>query len=145
MFFKVSLFYLRKGTHSVVGTGALVRSILMVDDGSLTTSWLIEILQRERYDIEPAYDEKEAVRLYSEHRHDLTIADVRIPETLEMLTDFNEVNPEALILLMVADELVQPDSVLNVTNMFGPVRILRKPFSLETFLRTVEEQLSRFR
>jgi DNA-binding NtrC family response regulator len=123
----------------------MVRSILMVDDGSLTTSWLIEILQRERYDVEAAYDEKEAVRLYSEHRHDLIVADVRIPETLEMLADFNEIDPEALILVIVADELVQPDSVLNVTTMFGPVRVLRKPFSLETFLRTVEEQISRSR
>jgi len=123
----------------------MVRSILMVDDGSLTTSWLIEILQRERYDVEAAYDEKEAVRLYSEHRHDLIVADVRIPETLEMLADFNEIDPEALILVIVADELVQPDSVLNVTTTFGPVRVLRKPFSLETFLRTVEEQISRSR
>lgn len=120
-----------------------MRSVLMVDDGSLTTSWLIEILQRERYDVEAAYDEKEAVRLYSEHRHDLVIADVRLPETLEMLADLNEVDPEALVLVLVEDEMVQPDSVLNVTNIFGPVRVLRKPFSLETFLRNVEEQLAR--
>ena len=120
-----------------------MRSILMVDDGTLTTSWLIEILQRERYDVEAAYDEREAVRLYVEHRHDLVVVDVRIPDTLEMLTELNEVDPEARILVIVADEMIQPDSVLNITTMFGPVRVLRKPFSLETFLRTVEEQLCR--
>lgn len=120
-----------------------MRSILMVDDGSLTTSWLIEILQRERYDVEVAFDEREAVRLYGEHRHDLVIADVRIPETLEMLTDLNELDPEALILVMVAEEMIQPDSVLNVATLFGPVRVIRKPFSLESFLRAVEEQLSK--
>jgi len=120
-----------------------MRSVLIVDDGSLTTSWLIEILQRERYDVEAAYDEKEAVRLYSEHRHDLVIADVRLPETLEMLASLNDVDPEALILVLVEDEMIQPDSVLNVTTTFGPVRVLRKPFSLETFLRNVEEQIAR--
>lgn len=120
-----------------------MRSILTIDDGSLTTSWLIEILQREGYDVETAYDEKEAVRLYSEHRHDLIITEIRIPETLELLVNLGQTDPECFVLAIVADELVQPDSILNITDTFGPVRILRKPFSLATFLRTVEEQLSR--
>lgn len=114
----------------------------MVDDGALITSWLTEILRREGYDVEIARDEKQALRLFRHHLHQLIITDLRMPDGVEMMAELLHRSPFAQILAIVGGELVQPDSVLNTASIFGSVRVLRKPFSLGTFLKTVEEQLA---
>jgi CheY-like chemotaxis protein len=114
----------------------------MVDDGALITSWLTEILRREHYDVEIARDEKQALRMYKSHLHQLIITDLKMPEGIEMMAELLHRSPFAQILAIVGGELVQPDSVLNTASIFGSVRILRKPFSLATFLKTVQEQLA---
>ena len=117
-------------------------NILVVDDGALITSWLTEILRREGYDVEIARDEKQALRMYKSHLHQLIITDLRLPDGVEMMAELLHHSPFAQILAIVGGELVQPDSVLNTASIFGSVRILRKPFSLATFLKTVQEQLA---
>ena len=110
-------------------------NILMIDDGALVTSWLGEILRREQHAVE-------TLELYNEHLHDLIVADVRVPEGLEMFGEVLRRTPHARILAIVGNELVQPDSIVNMSNTFGFVRVLRKPFSIEMFLKTVTAQLS---
>lgn len=117
-------------------------NILMVDDGALITTWLTEVLRREGYDVEVARDEKQAIRLYRSHLHQLIVTDLRLPEGIEMMAELLHRSPFAQILAIVGGELLQADSLLNTASIFGSVRILRKPFSLETFLRTVQEQLA---
>ena len=114
----------------------------MVDDGALITNWLTEILRREGYDVEIARDEKQAVRIYRAHLHQLIVTDLRLPDGIEMMAELLHRSPFAQILAIVGGELVQPESVLHTASIFGSVRILRKPFSLSTFLRTVQEQLA---
>jgi CheY-like chemotaxis protein len=117
-------------------------NILMIDDGALVTSWLSEILRREQHAVETATDERDALELYNEHLHDLIVADVRAPEGLEMFGEVLRRTPRARILAIVGGELIQPDSIVKMSNTFGFVRVLRKPFSIETFLKTVTAQLS---
>jgi CheY-like chemotaxis protein len=117
-------------------------NILMIDDGALVTSWLGEILRREQHAVETATDERDALELYNEHLHDLIVADVRVPEGLEMFGEVLRRTPHARILAIVGSELIQPDSIVNMSNTFGFVRVLRKPFSIEMFLKTVTAQLS---
>jgi DNA-binding NtrC family response regulator len=117
-------------------------NILMIDDGALVTSWLSEILRREQHAVETATDERDALELYNEHLHDLIVADVRAPQGLEMFGEVLRRTPNARILAIVGGELIQPDSIVKMSNTFGFVRVLRKPFSIETFLKTVTAQLS---
>lgn len=117
-------------------------SILVVDDGALITSWLSEILRRERYGVTIVHDERQALREYDDKLHSLIVTDLRVPEGVEMVEELLRRNPNIRILAIVGGELVHPDSILNVASLFGSLRILRKPFSLETFLKTVVEQLS---
>jgi CheY-like chemotaxis protein len=117
-------------------------NILMIDDGALVTSWLSEILRRERHAVETATDEKDALDLYNEHLHDLIVADVKAPDGLELVGEVLRRTPHARILAIVGSEVIQPDSILNMANTFGLVRVLRKPFSIETFLKAVTAQLS---
>ena len=116
-------------------------NILMIDDGALVTSWLSEILRREQHAVETATDEKDALELYNEHLHDLIVADVKAPVGLELVGEVLRRTPHARILAIVGNELIQPDSIVNLSNTFGLVRVLRKPFSIETFLKTVTAQL----
>jgi len=117
-------------------------NILMIDDGALVTSWLSEILRREHHAVETATDEKDALDLYNEHLHDLIVADVKAPDGLELVGEVLRRTPHARILAIVGSEVIQPDSIVNMANTFGLVRVLRKPFSIETFLKTVTAQLS---
>jgi CheY-like chemotaxis protein len=117
-------------------------NILMIDDGALVTSWLSEILRREHHAVETATDEKDALDLYNEHLHDLIVADVKAPHGLELVGEVLRRTPHARILAIVGSEVIQPDSIVNMANTFGLVRVLRKPFSIETFLKTVTAQLS---
>jgi CheY-like chemotaxis protein len=129
-------------SHGALGAEDKMGNILMIDDGALVTSWLSEILRREQHAVETATDERDALELYNEHLHDLIVADVRVPEGLEMFGEVLRRTPHARILAIVGSELIQPDSIVNMSNTFGFVRVLRKPFSIETFLRTVTAQLS---
>jgi len=117
-------------------------NILMIDDGALVTSWLSEILRREQHAVETATDERDALELYNEHLHDLIVADVKVPQGLEMFGEVLRRTPHARILAIVGNELIQPDSIVNLSNTFGFVRVLRKPFSIEAFLKTVTAQLA---
>jgi CheY-like chemotaxis protein len=117
-------------------------SILMIDDGALVTSWLSEILRREHHAIETAADEKDALELYNEHLHDLIVADMKAPDGPEMVGEVLRRSPNARILAIVGNGLVLPDSILNMSKTVGLVRVLRKPFSIETFLKTVSAQLA---
>ena len=117
-------------------------NILMLDDGALVTSWLSEILRRENHAIETAADEQEALELYNEHLHDLFVADLKNPEGPEMVGEILRRTPHARVLAIVGGELVQPDSVVNKANTFDYLRVLRKPFSIESFLKTVDAQLA---
>ena len=116
--------------------------ILVVDDGALITSWLSEILRREKYGVTVVHDERQALRVYSDQLHRLIVTDLRVPDGVEMVEELLRRNPNVRILAIVGGELIHPDSTLNVASVFGSLRILRKPFSLETFLKTVTEQLS---
>jgi CheY-like chemotaxis protein len=131
---------LKAGDHD--SKELVLANVLVVDDGALITSWLTEILRREGYDVEIARDEKQALRMYKSHLHQLIITDLRLPDGVEMMAELLHRSPFAQILAIVGGELVQPDSVLNTASIFGSVRILRKPFSLTTFLKTVQEQLA---
>ena len=116
-------------------------NILMIDDGALVTSWLSEILRREHHAVETATDERDALELYNEHLHDLIVADVKAPEGLEMVGEVLRRTPHARILAIVGGELVQTEPITNMSQTSGFVRVLRKPFSIETFLKTVTAQL----
>ncbi|HET9216812.1 MAG TPA: response regulator [Terriglobia bacterium] len=117
-------------------------SILMIDDGALIISWLCEILRREDHSIEIAKSEAEALELYNEHLHDLVVADVKAPEGLEMVGELLRRTPSARILALIGGELPEPEFVLNRVSLSGYVRVLRKPFSIDSFLKTVTAQLS---
>jgi DNA-binding NtrC family response regulator len=117
-------------------------NILVVDDGALITSWLCEMLRREGFRIELVAHEKLAVETYETRRHSLLVTNLRLPEGLEMVEELLSRNPRARVLALLDDELIHPDSVLNVVSVFGAVRVLRKPFRLETLLTTVADQLS---
>ena len=117
-------------------------NILIVDDGTLITSWLTEILIREAFDVEVVADEKKAVKVYEHKRHSLIITHLRVPDGLEMIEELVRLDPGLQILAIIGSDHIPPESILNDASVFGPVRTLRKPFSLEVFLQTVAEQLS---
>jgi two-component system, cell cycle sensor histidine kinase and response regulator CckA len=117
-------------------------NILMIDDGALVTSWLSELLRREDHAVELANDESEALELYNEHLHDLIVGDLRMPEGLEMVGELLRRMPNARILAIVSGEVLQSDSILTKANAFGNIRVLRKPFSIDTFLKTVNGQIN---
>ena len=116
-------------------------SILIIDDGALLTSWLSEILRREGHIIETAKNEKDALELHNEHLHDLIVADLKSQAGLEMVAELVRRTPHAQILAIIGGDIMESNCVLNKANTNGNVRLLRKPFSIDSFLKTVISQL----
>ena len=117
-------------------------NILIVDDGSPITSWLIETLMQGKYKVEVALDHKATLTLYERYRHDLIVTGLGAPEHREMIRELLKQFREALVLAIVGEEPVEYDSALNAAITFGAVRLIRQPFSSGFFLQAVEEQLS---
>jgi DNA-binding response OmpR family regulator len=117
-------------------------NILIVDNGSPMTSWLIETLMQGNYQVEVALDHQATLTLYDKYRHDLIVTDLAAPERREMIRDLLKQFREALVLAIVGEEPVEYDSALNAAITFGSVRIVRQPFSPKFLLQAVEEHLS---
>lgn len=117
-------------------------NILIVDDGSSMTSWMIESLMQEKYRVEVALDHKDTLKLYDKHRHDLIVMDLAAADRCKVITELLQQHRDALVLALVGDESIDYESALNAAITFGAVRIIRKPFSSAFFLQAVEEQLS---
>ena len=117
-------------------------NILIVDDGSPLTSWLIETLMEGEYRVEVALDHKATLTLYDRYRHDLIVTDLGAPERREMIRELLKQFRDALVLAIVGEQPVEYDSALNAAINFGAVRLVRQPLSSGFFLQAVEEQLS---
>ena len=82
-----------------------------------------------------AYNGKEAVKLYTEHRPDLTLMDIRMPEMQgdEAIDKIRDMDPEANIIAVTAYNYSEED--------LG-VQVVRKGFSRVAFIELVEEALT---
>ncbi|HUN65964.1 MAG TPA: PAS domain S-box protein [Bacteroidota bacterium] len=121
------------------GTGEL---IIAVDDEAAVREIMLTTLESFGYRVLTAADGSEAIGLYARHEDEvkLVICDMMMPVVDGSVTirALQKINPNVVII--AASGLVQPDSVMNATNL-GVKAYLAKPYTAEKLLTTIHTVL----
>jgi diguanylate cyclase (GGDEF)-like protein len=104
--------------------------ILVVDDSRTQLDWLVEVLEREGYEVAPALDGKEAIRIVRTAPPDLVLLDMILPDMdgLEVLRIIKARPEDQYIPVIILSVKADLDS--KVTGLrIGADDFLAKPFA----------------
>lgn len=113
-----------------------IRRILVVEDEDGVRNWIKELLQGAGYDVVAACQGKEARAMVKEHRFDLLITDLVMPEEdgLELIHTIRGNHPRMRI---IAASGAFGYEMLKVAKRFGCHAILMKPLVAEELLEKI--------
>lgn len=122
---------------------ATVRHVLVVEDDEDVRSLIVDLLERANYIVSKAGDGRSGLRSFHEHRPDLVILDISMPEldglqALERIRDLSDVP-----VLMVTAHNTELERVRGLRA--GADDYLGKPFGRQELLARVEALLRRGR
>jgi DNA-binding response OmpR family regulator len=116
-----------------------MKRILLVDDNEGFRRPLAAILQRAGYEVQTAGDGAAALALFRQHRFDLVITDLIMPEKegLETIMELRRLRPTLKIIAMSGGGRMDPSDYLPMAERLGAALTLTKPFSAQEFLEAV--------
>jgi DNA-binding NtrC family response regulator len=117
--------------------------ILLVDDDDQLRTMMRLVLQRAGHTVREASDGHEAMSLFRDRPGDLIVTDLVMPEKegLAVILEMRRINSQVKIVAMSGGGRVNPDNYLEVAKKFGAGDVLRKPFSNQELLDTVQRLL----
>jgi PAS domain S-box-containing protein len=113
-----------------------IRRILVAEDEDGVRNWMKEVLQGAGYEVIAVRQGKEARVVVKEHRFDLLITDLAMPEEdgLELIRTIRENHPRMEV---IAASGAFGYEMLKVAKIFGCHAILTKPLVAEELLETI--------
>lgn len=122
----------------------MAEKILVVDDEELIRRTIAKILQKAQYEVVLAEDGHAAIEKAKAEKFDLVISDVRMPgiDGLETIRRIKEIQPEvhSIIITGYASEDTPVQAIKLGVNDY-----IFKPFEVETFLHSVQRNLTNVR
>lgn len=120
------------------------KRILVIDDEESVRFVVKEMLEFEGYEVTTAPNGKVGLQLFRKDPTDLIITDIFMPEMegLETIRELHRDFPQLKIIAMSGGGESGMLSFLSFAKRFGALRTLRKPFSREELLETVQELLA---
>ena len=116
-------------------------SILVVDDDPDILALIADTLSGEGHDVSQAGDGAQALDLVTARRFDLIVTDIFMPKRDGLATAEAAARAGSRVIAISGGGLQDGQSVLHVAASVGAVRILNKPFSMQTLIRTVNDVL----
>lgn len=118
--------------------------ILIVDDEPLICSMLQALLTREGYHVMIAGDGKKAVDIVEDHKFDLIIADIVMPEKdgLEMIMEIKNLIPDMKIIAISGGSRIGNADFLQMALKFGASEAFYKPLQNDDLLNAVRRCLA---
>ena len=110
--------------------------MLVVEDEAAILQWLLEILERAGYEVFSAADGQEAESFLQEHRVDVVVTDLVMPEKdgIELIRKLRrDASPARIIAISGAFS----GQFLPVAKHVGADAVLAKPFSSEALLQVI--------
>ena len=110
--------------------------VLIIDDEEHIIYSIKGILALEKLECVQACNGKEGLRIFSEHKPDLIIADYQMPEMtgLELIRSVKSIDPLIPVIIMTA----YGDKDINISFVKeGAFRYIEKPFDIEELRLTV--------
>lgn len=118
-------------------------SILVVDDEPGMRDMISQVLTAAGHHVMIAGDGQQAIKLMGEHRFDLVVTDVIMPERdgIEVIGELRRKRPQVRIIAMSGGGHVPVEQYLKIAKGVGAHAVLEKPFSNRALLDTIEKLL----
>jgi DNA-binding NtrC family response regulator len=118
-------------------------SVLIVADDHQLRPLLKLVLVRAEYEVWDTDNAVEAARIYRDHRTDVVVTDLLMPERdgLELILDLRNMDRNVRVVALSGGGAVDADCYLYIARLFGARRTLTKPFSADEFLEAVRQLL----
>jgi CheY-like chemotaxis protein len=118
--------------------------VLIVDDNPATRWVLSDLVAREQHHIVEASNGREAVDLYREHRPDLVLIDLFMPEHdgFEAIRTLRTEFPSVRIIAVSGDWMVGDKNGLRLARELGADVTIRKPFNVSVLRAAVKGLLT---
>ncbi len=119
-------------------------TILVIDDDFYVREMLKTVLEDSGYDVLEAADGNIGVKLFSEHKVDLIITDIIMPEKegLEAIQEVRKTSPDVKIIAISGGAKVGPTTYLKLAEHFGANRVFQKPIHISELLGNIKELLN---
>lgn len=119
------------------------KKILVVDDEKEVVQYLSSILQRANYEVISTTQGKQALELAFEHKPDLIILDVLIPDLRgeEIYRLLSENQETASIPIIFLTGIITEEDESFIQNLTGRSRLLAKPTTKEKILDAIHKTL----
>jgi DNA-binding response OmpR family regulator len=118
--------------------------ILVIDDDEQMRVLLRQVMEWAGHEVVEAADGREGTRLQRQHRADLVITDLIMPEQegLETITALRRDYPGLKIIAISGGGRIGPEAYLPAARELGADRVFSKPFDVQELAETVRELLS---
>jgi DNA-binding response OmpR family regulator len=118
--------------------------ILVIDDDEQMRGLLRQVMEWAGHEGVEAADGREGTRLQRQHRADLVITDLIMPEQegLETITALRRDYPGLKIIAISGGGRIGPEAYLPAARELGADRVFSKPFDVQELAETVRELLS---
>ena len=118
--------------------------ILVIDDDEQMRVLLRQVMEWAGHEVVEAADGREGTRLQRQHRADLVITDLIMPEQegLETITALRRDYPGVKIIAISGGGRIGPEAYLPAARELGADRVFSKPFDVQELAETVRELLS---
>ena len=121
-----------------------MHNILIVDDEESIRKILREFLELAGFNVVCAENGLDAIAKASEDNYDLVITDLVMPDRngLELILDIKKLEPRPKIIAMSGGGGIRGRyDYLEISEIVGAEKVLRKPFSMEQVQGMVKEML----
>lgn len=115
--------------------------VLVIDDDELVRETLEMLLVDAGYDVRLASDGRRGLAELEKKKPDFVVTDIYMPEKegIETIVDIRRTYPGIKIIAMSGGADVGSMPVLQLAEMVGADRVLKKPFMPEEIVRAIEE------
>ncbi|HWI28976.1 MAG TPA: response regulator [Stellaceae bacterium] len=117
--------------------------LLVIDDDAGMRKLMVRTLTGKKHRVIEAENGREGLKLVEEHKPDLVITDILMPqkEGIETIREVQERAPQTRIIAVSGGGMSQNLMFLDVARAFGADAVLAKPFRPAQLLEMVEQVL----
>ena len=115
--------------------------VLVIDDEAAMRALFSAVLREAGHDVYEAADGRAGLALYHQHRPELVITDIIMPnqEGIETIRLLHGENPAVKIIAVSGGGRIGDLDFLRIAKEFGAVATLAKPFRKQEFLALLRE------
>lgn len=118
-------------------------AVLVLEDNEAYRTLIVEVMSQSGFEVYSAPDGRRVPAILREHRIDVVITDLSMPERdgLETLTDLRYSHPTLPVIAISGDMPLNRDLYLRLAEKLGATRVLAKPFKMDQLIAAAREAL----